>query len=229
MATFSYDDTQAQNDLIDLVEYWADRVTATGQSVGLNRESVYRQLVQAMRNVFQRVPRSALDEAAADGSGQGASNNAGRTEIAIPEDFLVFLNVELGSWKRAVYETIDPRSDEHRLQYNSHTQSDPYNPTVAKVADPSAANGHTLYCYPEGTSPTLDRFAYVPETAPEEVPSTLEDPIVLQATGFVLASSKEQGVETAFSLATQMIRQIERGEAPMVQQAFEEVRQSEEG
>lgn len=229
MATFDYTNTQAQDDLIDLVEYWADKVTPTSQSVGINRDSAYRQLVQAMRNVLQRAPRAALDEASADGSSQSATNNGTRTEVELPDDFLVFMNLELSEWERAVYETVDPRSDEHRLQYNTHTQADAYNPTIAKVADPSATNGHVLYCYPQDSTPTVSRFAYVPETAPENVPSTLEDPIVLQATGYVLAANKEGGAETALTMATQLIRQIERGQSPMVQQAFEEVRQQQEG
>lgn len=229
MATFDYTNTQAQDDLIDLVEYWADKVTPTSQSVGINRDSAYRQLVQAMRNVLQRVPRAALDEASADGSSQTATNAGSATEVELPDDFLVFLSVKLSDWERAVYETIDPRSDEHRLQYNTHTQADGYNPTVAKVADPTSSNGHKLLCYPQDSAPTVSLFAYVPETAPENVPSTLVDPIVLQATGYVLAANKEGGAETAMTMATQLVRQIERGQSPMVQQAFEEVRQQQEG
>lgn len=229
MATFSYTDTTAQNDLIDEVEGWADKVTATGQSIGIQRESAYTYLQRAMRNIFQRVPREALDEASADGSGQTATNTGSHTEVELPEDFLIFLNLKLSEWQRRVYETIDPRSDQHRLQYNTHTQADPYNPVIAKVADPTAANGHALLCYPQDATPTLETFAYVPETAPENVPSTLTGPIVIQAAAYVLTSDKEQGIETLMAVADRLVGQIQRGQAPMIQQAFEEVRQQQQG
>jgi hypothetical protein len=228
MTDFPYDDTTKQNELIDQVEHWADRVTPTGQSVGVNRSAVYRQMVQAMRNVLQRAPESAVRQASGDGSAQSATNNDNYTAIEVPDDLLVFFNLRLASWERAVYETIDPRSDQHRLQYNKNTQADPYNPVIASIADPSAANGEQLHCYPQGEGPTIDRFAYLPETAPENVPSEIQDPMVLQTVGYTLISNKEQGVDLAFSVATQLLQQLRRGQKPMVRQAFEEVREQQE-
>lgn len=228
MATFTYSSSSDQDDLIDEVEGWADKVTATGQSIGINRESIYQYLARAMRLVLQSVPRDAVDKLASDGSGQSTTNQGSYTQVVIPEDFLIFLSLELSEWKRTVYEWVDPRSDQHRLQYNSFTAADAQNPVVSKVPAPSTANGEAFRCYPQDSGPTLSEFAYVPETAPEDVPSQLVGPMVLQATGFTLVADKEEGSQMAFDIATLLMEQIERGKTPMVQEAYEQVREAQQ-
>jgi len=226
MATFSYSDTTDQNGLIDQVEYHADRVTATNQTIGINRSAAYDQLVKAMRLILGgAAPRRAVDESASDGSGQSVKNANSRTEIELPDDFMRFLSVRLSEWQREVYELVDPRSNVVRLQPNSVTARDTYNPIAAKVATPSVSSGQSLYCWPQDSSPAIDSLVYVPETAPENMPSTLEDAMVLHATGYVLAAEKEQGAEVAFQLADRLLQQIEKGQRPMVQQAYQEVQQ----
>jgi hypothetical protein len=227
MATFDYTQTQSQDDMIDLVEFWADKVTATNQTIGLNRDATYRQMVQAMRHVLQRVPLNAVKELTGDGSGQSATNNSSYTEIVVPEDLLTFLNLKLSEWDRPVHETIDPRSNQHRLQYNSVTSGDRRNPVVANVAQASAANGQVYRCWPQDSTPTIDEFNYLPETAPEEVPDGIKDPIITQSAAYVLTSQKEGGVETMFNVTTLLINNIRRGEKMMVQEAMRQVQQEE--
>lgn len=228
MASFTYSSSDSdQNALIDEVEYHADQVTATGQTVGINRDSVYNQLVKAMRAIFTQAPRRAIDDATSDGSAQGASNNASRTEIELPDDFLRFMNLKLAEWKRDVFELVDPRSNRVRMQYNSFTGGDIYNPVAAKVATPNATNGHSLYCWPQDSTPTVETFAYLPELAPESAPEILQEAIILQATSYVLAAQKEQGWQMMQAAAQQLLQQIQVGEQPMVQRAFEQV-QSED-
>lgn len=228
MATFNYDSSdQDQSDLLDLVEFWADRVTATNQTIGLNRESTYDQAVQAMRHVLQRVPLEAVKELTADGSGETVTNNGTYTDVEVPEDLITFLNLKLSEWDRPVHETIDPKSNQHRLQYNPKTSGDKRNPVVVDVADAGATNGHVYRCWPQDSTPTVETFSYLPETAPEAVPDNLKSPIITQTAGYALVSQKEGGVETMFNVTTLLINNIRRGKKMMVQEAVQQVQQNE--
>jgi len=227
MATFPYNQTADQDALIDQVEYHADMVTATDQTIGINRESTYDQLVKAMRAIFNVAPRRAIDDASADGSGQAATNSHNYTEIPLPDDFSRFLNLRLQEWKRDVYQMVDPRSNRVRLQYNEHTSADLYNPVVAKVAKPSSASGRTIRCWPQDSGPSIDSFAYLPEKAPEDAPEILKEAIILQATSYVLSAQKEKGWQLARQAAREIISQIRVGEQPMVQRAYQEVQEED--
>lgn len=231
MATFDYTETAAQNALIDQVEGWADKVTATNQSIGINRTATYEVYLQdAMRQVLQAVPHDAVKEASADGSSQAATNPGSEyTRVPEPADLLIFMNLELAEWDRPVLETVDPRSDQHRLQYNSFTQADARNPIVVSMADAAAASGKELRCFPQDSTPTLSGFNYIPETAPENVPDALQPAMRAMAASFVLVADKEEGSELMWSVAQRLIQGIRRGQKMMIQQAFEEVRQSQEG
>jgi len=44
----------------------------------------------------------------------------------------------------------------------------------------------------------------------------------------VLVSNKEEGTKLAFEVAQELMRRIDRNQTPMIQQAFEEVRDQEE-
>lgn len=228
MATFTYGQTTAQNDLISQVEYHADQVTATGQTIGVNRESVYDNLVTAMRNVLNAAPRFALDKAAADGSGQGAVNTNNYTVVSLPDDFSRFMQIRFESWEREVYEMVDPRSNRVRLQYNQFTAADPYNPVVAKVPDPGGASGEAIRCWPQDPTPTLSMFDYVPEVAPEDAPEILKEAIILWATSYTLAAEKESGWELMRQAAQVVLSQIEKGQQPMVRQAIQQARELED-
>ena len=227
MADFQYNQTTEQDAMLEMVEYWADKVTATGQSIGLNRESAYRQLVQAMRNVLQAVPLNAVKELTSTPGTLTPTNDGNYTDVEVPEDLLTFLNLKLADWQRPVHQTIDPRSDQHRLQYNTKTSGDTYNPVVSNVAEASATNGQVYRCWPQDGAPSVDTFNYLPETAPEEVPNDLRDPIITQAAAYVLVSDKEGGVETMFAITDRLIQGIRRGEKVMVQEAFRQVREQE--
>jgi hypothetical protein len=223
--TPTYDDTADQNDLISQVEYHADQVTATGQTIGINRESVYDNLVTAMRTVFNSAPRHALDSAAADGSTAQASNTNGYTVIPLPDDFSRFMDLRLAEWKRDVYEMVDPRSNRVRLQYNQFTKADAYNPVASKVPDPSGPSGEAIRCWPQDSGPQISRFTYVAEAAPENCPEILTEAIIMWATSYTLAAEKEQGWEIMRQAAQVILNQVEAGQQPMVQQALQQARE----
>jgi hypothetical protein len=221
MATFSYDDTTSQNDLIAQVEVHADKVTPDTQSVGINREAVYDHLVTSMRNIFNAAPRHAIDKASADGSGQTISNINEYSEIELPDDFSRFLSLRLDSWMRELYELVDPRSNQVRLQYNTYTSADGYNPVATKVADPTGASGEKVRAWPQASStPTITEFTYLAETAPENAPEILKEAIILQATSYTLAADGEEGWDVMRQASNIILRQVEAGQQPMVQQAL---------
>jgi len=228
MATFPYNQTTAQDDLIEEVEYHADRVTATGQTIGLNYDAIYNNLVKAMRHVLNTAPRFAVDKAAADGSGQAPTNVNQYTEIPIPDDFSRFMDLRLADWKREVFELTDPRSSQVRLQYNAKTQADAQNPVVAKVPDPGGASGEALWAWPQDSTPTIERFTYVAETAPEGIPQILKEATILKATSYTLAADKEEGWQIMDRAYQQIISQIEAGQQPMVRQAIQQARELED-
>jgi len=228
MATFTYDDTTDQNNLISEVEVHADKVTPNTQSVGINREAVYDHLVTAMRNVFNSAPRHAVDKASADGSGQSIANVNGYSEIPIPDDFSRFFSLRVDSWERELYELIDPRSSQVRLQYNQYTSADRYNPVAAKVPDPTGASGEKIRCWPEGSTPSIDEFTYLPELAPENAPEILQESIVLWATSYTLAADGEEGWQVMRNAAQIILQQVEAGQQPMVQQALRQARAAQD-
>ena len=228
MATFTYSQASDQDEMIDMVEYWADKVTAAGQSIGITRPSVYKQLVQSMRLVLQAVPFDAVMETPADGSGQTASNDGNYTDVVAPGDLLKFLALRFTDWNRPVHEWVDPRSETAGLQYNSYATGDAQNPVVTRVPDSSAAHGTVFRAWPQDSVPTAKTFEYVPEMAPEKAPDDLQDIIIVQAAGYALVSDNEAGAETAFAIATELIRMIDRGKTPMVQEALQQVRQQQE-
>lgn len=230
MASFSYSNTTSQDGLIEEVEYHADRVTATGQTIGLNYEAIYDNLVKSMRHVLNVAPRFAVDDAAFDGSSQTPTNTNEYTKVPLPDNFSRFMELRLGDWKREVYELTDPRSNRVRLNYNSKTTADLQNPVVAKVPDPGGSQtpGQALRCWPQDApsgTPAIDRFAYVAEMAPEEVPEILKEAVVLKATAYTLAADKEQGWQIMDQAFRQIITQIEAGQQPMVQQAMREAQE----
>jgi len=65
------------------------------------------------------------------------------------------------------------------------------------------------------------------ETAPEDAPEILQESIVLWATSYTLAAQKEQGFELMQQAAQIILRQIEAGQQPMVQQAIQQAREDE--
>ena len=228
MATFTYDDTPEQNELISQVESHADKETPQAQSVGINRKSVYDHLVTAMRNVFNAAPRTAVDEASADGSSESASNNVDSTELLLPDDFMRFMSLRLASWERVLYELVDPRSNQIRLQHNTYTAADPYSPVAAKVPAPTESSGEKIRCWPQDDAPTVEEFTYLPELAPESAPEILQEAIILWATSYTLAADGEQGWDVMRQAAQIILQQIQAGQQPMVQQALRQARQEDD-
>jgi hypothetical protein len=214
MGTYAGGSDPDQEELIDRVEYQADRVTPSGQSVGLNREAVYLQLDEAADVVLRQAPRDLIDAATTDGASATINNPAGSvfSEVELPADFLRFMLIQLGDWKRPVAQTIDARTDQFRHQYNTYTQADTTNPVVAKLPDPTTSNGQILHCYPQDGTPSISRFAYIGETAPENMPEGLKDIMVLRATARVLQAQKEQGAQAAQARADQQLQSLRTGQ-----------------
>lgn len=225
MATFEYNATTDQDELVSEVERHADQELATGQTVGTNRASMYSNLVTAMRHVFNAAPREAVDKASADGSGQAVANVYNATEIELPDDFTRFMELRLADWKRDLYELVDRRSDQVRMQYNSFTAAGAHNPVATKAPDPGGASGELIRCWPQDATPTIDRFAYLPELAPEDAPEILKGAIILYATSYTLAAQREPGHQIMERAANVILRQIEAGQQPMVQPAIEQARE----
>jgi len=212
MATYDSSNA-AQQALIDRVEYRADQVTASGQTIGLNRESVFDEMVEASRNVLRRVPNVFVLPASTDGSGSTAANvGSSHTEIELPDDFIRFLSVECDEWKRAVYDLTDPRTDLYRMQFNSRAQADIYNPVVALVSKSTATSGQALQCFPQDATPTIAALEYVGETDPSTMPPELVDPMLWETTGRALQAQKEDGAAAAYELAQQSISNLMIGQ-----------------
>lgn len=215
MASFSYSQTSGQDELIDRVEYQADKVTPAGQSVGINRSSVYQQLGEAGLSILRKAPKHVIKEAGTDASGQTASNVGDYTQIQLPPKFLRFMSLKLETWDRAVYELVDERSNQWRLQGNSMTQADVANPVAALIALPTVGSGQVIHAYPQDSAPAIGRFAIIEELPPEDIPDELKDIVVLEATGRVLQAQKEAGAEAAYNKAAIQLRQLKVGKTPM--------------
>lgn len=210
MPTPTYDENSAaQSALIDRVEYRTDQVTAAGQTIGLNRASVYDEMVEAARSVLRKAPMAVILDAAQDGSASTVSSQDAYALVECPEDFLRFLSLQLAAWKRPVYELTDPRTDLYRLQFNSRSASDTYNPVVVLTPNSTGATGkQALQAFPGGDSPTIASFEYVGTTAPENMPDELLDAMLWETAGRALQAQKEDGAGAAYELAQQAVNTL---------------------
>jgi hypothetical protein len=214
MASFTYDPdtTPSQETLVERVEYRVDQVTAQGQTTPVNRKSTYQELVEAGRSILRRVPRELVYPAAADGSASVAPTNDGRkTVIPVPDDFIRFLRVRLPEWKHAVDEFVPLDSSRYRLQANPFTSADEAHPIASLAPYFSGSVNQAVECYPQDATPTVELFAYVPDTAPEQIPEELRDALTWEAAGRVLQSTKEDGAGAAFEASTRAISGLRYG------------------
>jgi hypothetical protein len=213
MPTFTFDDTNDdQVAVVQHVEYRVDQVTAQGNTTPVNRESTYAELVNAARSVLRRVPRELVYPAAKDASGSVTpSNEDNKTVIPVPDDFVRFLRVELADWEQAVDEFIPLDSSRYRLQNNPFTSADNAHPVAALA--PHFPDGVTqaVECFPADSLPSVSTFAYVPATAPENVPDELRDAVVWEGAARVLQSTKEEGAGAAFEASTRAISGLRYG------------------
>jgi hypothetical protein len=200
--------------LVDRVEYHAERVTPQGETVGLNTSSIEKQLEEAARVMLRKAPLRVVARLAVTGS-VALTNKAGPppyTEIEVPTDWLRHVHVMLADWERPVYELIDSRSNQHRLQVNSQTQADAYNPVL--VLDTNGTDV-VLRGYPQDSAPDYAHLAYVDEVPPDGMPEVLIDPMVLRAASRVVQSSMEAGHEPLANRAQRRLAAIKTGERPM--------------
>ena len=226
--------TPAQDDIVDRVEYHADQVTVEQQTIGINRQAAYDQLSEAADALIWMAPRQLVEELSADGSGQTIreADQLPVAELLLPDDHLRFLHLQLSSWSRPTYRLIDPRGNAWRLQYNQYTQADLETPTATMSPRSTSAAGADLEPVPEsGWAPltsvvnnpviyaapandTVDTFAYVPETPPEDLDADLKDIVVWMGTSRVLEAQKEAGARAAEDRALSLMQDLKTGIAP---------------
>lgn len=222
MPDFSYDGTSEQDDLVGDVKFYADMVTASGQSIGTLDEDVYQALVRALRDVYNRAPYHAVTQASKDGSGMGATNEQRHTRITVPNDFLRFLELRLEEWTAHLSALHEPRSERVQRQYNSATAADGYQPVATKAPAPGLTSGEEIRAWPQDSGPQVATFSYVPEEAPEEAPEDLRDAIVLQAAYYLLAATTEQGWQLMQDASSVVLRGLNAGERIPARQALAE-------
>ena len=216
MATPIYDENDsAQGALIDRVEYRSDQVTAAGQTIGLNRQSVYDEMVEAARGILRKAPMALTLEASSDGTSADTSVTNAYTLVECPDDYIRFLSLKLSGWKRPVYELTDPRTNLYRLQFNTRAASDSYNP-VAVITPNSAPSGmnsgkQAIQAFPKDDPPTVEQFEYIGTTAPEVIPDELVDAMLWETTGRALQAQKGEGAGAAYELAQQSINNLRVG------------------
>jgi hypothetical protein len=219
--------TNAQNALVDRVEYHANQVTADAQTVGMNRDAAYTQLEEAGLAMLWQLPRELLmplSEVITTSQGVENSPSLPFTVLSLPAIYARFVSIQLPSWDRPLYQLGDPRSNHWRLQYNTFTQADPRNP--AAVATPlnidpggvltlgSNLSEYFLACSPQDPNADLKRFVYIKQTAPENFPDELLDPLVWKATARVLEAQKEGAAVDAEERAMSLMSDLKVGYAP---------------
>jgi hypothetical protein len=199
--------------LVDRVEYHAERVTPQGETVGLNASSIEKQLEEAAHVVLRKAPLRVVSRLARTG-GVSLTNKGTPpyTQVSLPSAWLRHIHLMLADWKRPAYELIDARSSQHRLQVNSQTQADIYNPVV--VLDTSGT-GTILKAYPQDSTPDWAHLAYIEEVAPANMPEELVDPMVLRAASRVVQSSMGGGHEPLAQRAQRRLAAIKTGNRPM--------------
>ncbi len=206
-----YDEiNSAQQALIERVEYRVDQVTAQGQTTPINRESVYGELEEASDSVLRRAPRLISQYAGADGTADANANavvSAGKVVIPLPADFIRFLRLKLVSWQTDVDDLVDVRTSRYRLQGNPFAQADAWAPLASQVPYFAGSGSvQALEAFPgtTGSSP-VELLAYVGRTAPEDVPTELDDALIWEAAGRVLMATRQEGAGVAMEMASKAI------------------------
>jgi len=225
MADFSYTGTADQDALLDRVEYHSDLVLKNEQTIGADPKRVYENCVTGMQHVLNGAQRHALDEEATSGDGQAVSNDRSYTEIVLPEDFLMFMELLLAGWKKHIAQLTDREDRRVDLQYEAATRADPQHPLATKVPAPGDASGQKLRCWPQDSGPSIETFTYVPEKPPEEVGGTLREPITMWGAYYTMAAGKYEGAATMQQAAIIYLRSLNAGERMT---AAEAVRQAEQ-
>jgi len=217
MATPTYDSNNTdQQALIARVEYQTDQVTASSQTIGLNKSSIYTSMIEAARHILRSAPQGVVIETTSDGSSATVSNvGSFYTEIECPDDFIRFVMLKLADWQMPIFELTDNRSNAYRLQYNTQAQADTYAPLVFLAPKSTPAGGSSgnaaLWCFPQDSAPTVEMFEYVGTTAPEDMPAELVDPMLWHTTARTLQAQKENGFSEAFERAQASMRDIYMG------------------
>jgi hypothetical protein len=203
-----------QRALVDLTEFRIDQLTTTGQTPAINHDLIYSELQKAARIVLERVPNNLVYTA---GVAKPVTwhmdrqiQEHGRFYVLVPEDFIRFLRIHLSHpyqdwrWHSSVYDLLDPRSNAYRLQLNPNSQAGLTAPQAAlvpyytayideEVEPPIVEQYHqAIECFPPppyvSGAKAYVMLEYVPVTAPEEMPSRLQDAVVWYAAYSVAVS-----------------------------------------
>jgi hypothetical protein len=187
----TYDDQNPdQKELIELVEHRIAKATASDQTIGITRATAYRELVESVRQVARKAPSEYLYPLAIDDASGGVTTDAIHTEVTCPDNFLRFLHIKLGDWKREVTDLTPFGSDAWRLQWNKFSQADIYNPQA--TLKPKGADAQVVQCFPPDSTDTVDEFVFVTDDqAPESVPDELKDVISYLAASRMLANERQ--------------------------------------
>ena len=190
--------------LVQLVEFRADQITGTGQTIGVNKERIYAELELAARKVLRTARRElvfahATEDAASLNTDKVTVND--RLRLPLPADFLRFLRIECENWQFPVDELTPSDSERYRAQANEYSRADSFHP-VAAIVPYGTAPGYAVEPFPASAADEpVTEFFYVAETDPEDMPDTLKDAMVYYAATSVLLNERRPG-EAATALAS---------------------------
>lgn len=200
--------TATQQALVDWVEARIDEITPENQTPTLGHDLVYKELQQAAYIVLRRARTQVVYEALEDGSGGSTSTDGDSTVIQLPSDFLRFIRIRLSSWDKPVDQLLAPDTNGYRQQHNQYQKGTAGRPMAAMIPKISGGSKIAVQCWPSGT---VTELLYVPQLAPEEMPSVLEDSMVWFAAGRALQSIRNEAFSAAYQAGNDALSAIQVG------------------
>lgn len=108
-------------------------------------EELWQAVQHAVMSLLQELPvNMLLPQPATVGSGDQTENTDGSGSVKLPTDFLRFVELQLSTWKGAVYDLMEPGSDEAKRQRTLWGRGTPDKPK-AMIGHNAAGNKILMY------------------------------------------------------------------------------------
>lgn len=207
--------TAAQQTLVDWVESRMDEITPTGQTPTVPHNVIFNELEESARVVLQRGRTELVMDAATDGTSSANSNAVQQTSstlIPVPTDLIRFIRVKLKSWRKPVDQLQRADTNKYRQMFNEFQSGQSGDPAAFLVPYLAGSFKRGVECFPkDDQSNPVGSFYYIPLTAPEDVPSDLQDAMVWDAAGRCFQSIKDEWAQAAFQHRDNALHAVQVG------------------
>lgn len=192
----AWQDTPAQQALVELVEYRLDQVSSASdeRTMPVARAQMYAEAELASDYVLQHAPLRLVMGLATNAAADAQKTLKGdHLRVDLPASFLRLLRVSCAGWLVPVDAFLETGNPAYRLRTNPYAAPDVARPAVYLV--PGSPRALELYPKPEDAD-GLDELYFVAKTPPETLTDALRDATLWDAVRRVAQNVREFEVAT---------------------------------